>query len=631
MEFATKFEWRSFFRKILFILDKQTNKEIGIFLLALTISLVATAINQTWSYDPISWLDHWAYFGMSYYFPDLITRFPNHPATEILPVIFPAALAYRFLPIDTADMLKDIGLLSVTLFSVGSIVSRVFSRSYGLAIMLLMASYPVFSHHIGESYTTGYVITYLSITLYAMFRGIEEFNENKTINIYFVLAGFTYGLCVMSAILSVIYILPIASLTLIIFASKNKVSFSNIRKIIISIAVGISSSYAITYGLSIYIFNGNASFPLAKNIAKIISFSQGGVFSSPPLPIFLRTANWLLLPSLVSLVSTGYSLRLILSKATYINVHRKTILLALLSVGPICFAILAGLNIFLNQWTLQYSYFSQSLPFIFVSLGACLYLLLGGKREKLLVTFSLVTYSLSLITTRFIFNRAPISYIEESINRNFERDQISTLLGRASFWSILLAFLVILILFWAKNMNKSHKKNFSTILVMTIIFISYPISISPKYDCFVCANKRLNEEVLNYASTPVKLRNSTLILTDKLLEMDPHRDTTFWYNLNKDPMGALILQANGIHNLFKRVNQNLPSLKNKPLGYGQSLPGIPSTGNIIILSSDPMAAKQGVKELIENNVKANLVNSNKLLYGENSYLYLSMVKITTIR
>ena len=44
-----------------------------------------------------------------------------------------------------------------------------------------------------------------------------------------------------------------------------------------------------------------------------------------------------------------------------------------------------------------------------------------------------------------------------------------------------------------------------------------------------------------------------------------------------------------------------------------------------------MAAKQGVKELIENNVKANLVNSNKLLYGENSYLYLSMVKITTIR
>ena len=38
------------------------DQKINLFVISILISLIATAINQSWLFDPKGWLDHWAYF-----------------------------------------------------------------------------------------------------------------------------------------------------------------------------------------------------------------------------------------------------------------------------------------------------------------------------------------------------------------------------------------------------------------------------------------------------------------------------------------------------------------------------------------------------------------------------------------
>ena len=354
-------------------------------------------------------------FCLSYYFPDLSQRFTEVPATELIPVFLPAAIFYKFLPLGIADLIKDIFLLSLTLFSIGSIIEGICGRFYTISIMILIVGYPSFIHQIGESYATGYVITYLSLTLYFIYQATIKEEKSISRKIYLIISGIFYCLSLMSAILSIIYIIPIVFFFFLNIYSRKKIDFYSFLENSKWFVFGGFISLIIVYLISIKLYGITASLPLANNIRKLISFANNDAFRVPLSMQFIKNANWLLMPAFVCSFSFIEIINNKYKKVISPDRETSSLITSILIVGPISFLILLFLNLFMNQWTLQYSYFSQSLPFIFLSFGGCLYFTFGKNKGYISILPSLLLTISSLISTRFIFIHAPITYLNQTI------------------------------------------------------------------------------------------------------------------------------------------------------------------------------------------------------------------------
>ena len=631
------------------LLSKQ---KIYFFTLSILISLLATAINQSWLFDPFSFLDHWVYFGASYYFPEVIQRFAGSPVTELIPVFLPGAFFYKLFPIGVADFLKDILLLSLTLFSIGSIVHGICGRFYAISTMILMVGYPSFIHHIGESYTTGYVITYLSLTLYFIYQAILKKDDSNSRKIYLIISGFIFGLSVMSAILSSIYILPILLFLVLNKSFRKRFNFNSFKEDLKWIFFGGFISLIIIYVISINLYGINTSFPLQNNINKLLRFASSDVFKVPITSEFISNANWLLMPTFVSvfaiiqvvinlvnsklkkvvspyreLLSESYNLQ----DGKTLNYKNSTIVNSLLIIGPTSFFIIIFLNLYLNQWTLQYSYFSQSLPFIFLSLAGCLYSAFGKNKGNLSIIPTIILTIISLLSTRFSFIHTPIHYLNQRMETPdlYLNEKINSP-HSLYFWLILffLPLLFALCILPIINNRLLIKRIYPYILIL-FLSISFPLSITKNFSCFMCSQKILSSEFgYDYARSPNHLRNSTVKLTDKLLEIDPNRNARFWYTIDDDSNAGLILQANGIHNLFSYVNQNYPNLIQKERGaYRGKLDSLENNETILVLSSDDSGAEKGIISLEKNNFSHKVLKKEVVDFGNNTKIYITHILV----
>lgn len=318
-------------------------------------------LNSAWIYSSIGRVDAWAYLGLALDPIGMRFAFPTHPATDLLPLIWPPALLYAVFPPFVANLLYK----GATFTLVGLLLYRVVEQDFGWKTALWATVTLVFNKYfltaVGADYTDGRVIVFLTGTLYFLSVAHADHISLRGEWLRFFLAGISFCFCIGTALLSVIFALPLAILAIgRQWIKKGAIAFSSLAFAVVGFAFGI-----LILGVGHYLYTGRFCFWEAT-LVKASMFLQ---MTRGPQDFQLWTLEWMYLPFLACL-AFPLSLAMQRGQGVLRNPENRLPMLLWLA-NTIAVSLMAYLQYFRRQETLTNSvYCDQILPITVMTLAA---------------------------------------------------------------------------------------------------------------------------------------------------------------------------------------------------------------------------------------------------------------------
>jgi hypothetical protein len=531
-------------------------------------------VNRAWMFDPYGWVDQWGYFGAAFFFPDLAKVIPDSPVNGLIAVYGPSALLMKMFSPVFANYFKDFLVLFLSLASIGTVVSRVTTKKIGMIIIALMTSYQYFLTTAGSSYTDGAMLLYLSLSIALLsWTQLQRGYRQKLGLIGF---GALYGLMVYTAVLGIVYLV-----VLYLFFSigqKQEEKSSGLWKDLINFlkfsAVGLIITTLILQAIYLTYSSG---FFFSSNLEKFFGYTVGNDYRAPAFSVWLPWATWLVLPGSIALAALGC----LLIRIRKVSKFRFTPTDKLLVLAPVSFSISLLIQLVVHQYSLNFLYFNQTIPFYFLSLGGLLHLIVSQKQdEKYWLTLSSFTAVGVLLFSRTLdFSSYTFTSV---IMRVFELQSPQIVL----FLSVLIGASTI---YMATRMPPLAPLALSIVLLLSVF------SFSPTYGCFLCYNASAAAIQAAPASSSEAIFGNVVKLSRSIDEIDPKRQARLWFS-DFESLGPIFRQVNAVTYLnspTSRVSKSFPELTDLGAPLGSESSGLSDTSTIIILSSDPSSAQVG--------------------------------------
>ena len=588
---------------------KKLNLNLTYLFVILTFVLLLSIINTTWLYNPYGWVDQWAYFGQSYFYPRLIQLFPLHPSGDLLPVILPSALFYKILPPLSANLCRDIIFLSIFLYTLFLHIRRLTNTTTGLVVTFFAGGYQYLLSAVGSDYTDGFVIIYYALALYSISRSrvAQETIEKPLL----IVSGSMFGCMVYSAILSITYLPTLFLLYVLNFPDRNISIWTTLinrsLKFTISYLIGFSAT---TLFFSFFYWAHADGFFFANNIQKLFMFVGGG-YTAPPFSLWLADASWLIIPAGVVIASSIYLLLYFLRcrTATIVlySLEEKHVvtLIVLLSFSTMMF-----INLVVKQWSLQFLYFDQTLPITFLGLGV----LLGHLKETTSFQMRMLeigSAALAALFTLWILDHYVVTW-----------HTVQNLVKLKSEVVLFIGVLVTSIFLSLAMCNRTMRSCAVTWLVVLNVF-----SFSPTFGNFLCWDAFARINMPKSLSSNESIFLATIKLANFVDRIDSDRIASIWYNEN-EAFGPLIRQVNAVVYLNsgnKRINKTFPKLNDfgGPIGSEGHIPYSGET--LLILSLDVDHLHHAVNSLKERGLTIKRASTSELQLDTTTVIYASKV------
>lgn len=576
--------------------------------------LLAAWMNQSWLYDRPGMVDQWAYLGQSYFFPKLRQLWPQHPSGDLLPLILPAALAYKVLPPILANYALDLVYAGTVLFILFLHIRRLSGTVTALAVTFFAGGYQYLLLALGSDYTDGRVITYYCISLYVI--SLARRAAPRRAALLLVFAGGAYAGMVYTAILSATY-LPVLVIQYVLAFGVEEGSLlaqcvKRVARFALWFLIGILGTTLLLGGVH-YAYVGRAFF-FENTIQKLLFFVGGG-FSPPPAPYWLPTAAWLVVPGAVAFASLYVLCEFVAKQRRIRNIcarcHERHVV-ALLNI--VSLLIMLFIELVVNQWSLQLLYFDQTLPITFLGLGALL-----GKREPRGITLTdLAAISLALVGSLYCLwalGNHQLTYTQA-------RAALTRVLD-AGAYNVLgtLTVLTSLVIYLA------HRHLGLRVIAIAYLLLFNLYCFPTEYGVFLYGEREANLEYPQSLNSSRKGLLATLELSKFLDSLDPERKCALWY-AGQGPYGQLFLQVNAVAYLNHsslRINHDFPSLKNfgGPLGSE----GRPPTPNdqLLVLSPNQRASSLAETALREAGLTAKELDVFRFQLSDGAVIYVTRI------
>lgn len=576
-------------------------KAILAVIVALTISALALISNSSWLFNPYGWVDHWGYLGHSLDLTNLRDVYPNDPSGDLLPVIWPSAFLYYLFPSAAASYLHGALNLSLSTFLLFQITWKNFGKkeAFLVSTMWLGSQYTLTS--LGASYPTGSVIVYLMLTIFFL----QRISNSKTrLYLNLVLASIAFTLSFYSALLSIIY-LP----GLILFAalySQEKISIRNIKLLkglILFLSIFIITTVVLQIVYSIY----GEGFFFENNVKKLMDFTVGNAYRAPAFSQWLPTATWLILPMLICGVQI---LMLIRKKKSQKLPHHY---FAFIALSITTFAAQVSVNLFVNQWSLQFMYFNQTLGLYFVSLAAVIamfFMSITQKDQNKIIVISLLIslFSLNIAKTKD-FNA-------------FTPFQISPFTDYVLVHPLRSALLLSIFLLVIMHRGQ-YLRGFAVVSLSALVVVNI-FSFSPAFGCFVCFDATARQGTWSGVSNMNQNQSSTIAVSQFIDGLDERRVFKIWYD-ETEPLGPVFRQINAVvylNNRANRVSKSFPEVFEgiQPIGSGGM--GLARNDKILVLSSNKDSFNQLIAKLYKLNIATSRINQREVFFGDTIPIYI---------
>jgi len=578
-----------------------TKKNI-LYLYILTFPIALLFLSESWAYNPFGWLDHWSYFGSSYYYPRIQQIFPQHPMSELIPVYMINSILFNLFDIAGARLLRASVFLSLGLGFVFYISNSITGSKYRSYISsVAYGTYLYTLSAVGSDYTEIYIQLELLFSI-SCILGFYKENDIYKQSLWLVSFGFSISLLIMTAILSIVYIIILVIFYLSVICTRYKF-FSNYR-FSLNPLFGFLLGTCF-FGLSLYNLNG--TFLIINNIRKLFSF-LGGAYQAPAFSLWINEASWLILPGAI-IVSSFLYILLKINRTKPTNVI-KIIFINSLEIKYLLFCIavsssLLFINIVVKQWALQFLYFGQTTPIYFIAMSILLFRLdKYSTRNKTLVCIFFTIFS-------------ALGYYYSGLSEhNFS--QIIQFIHNNYVSPIAIIFLILLI-----SIILSFKFDFFVYIFLSLYIVFNMYSFSPTFGCFTCADgasKYINRPI--YMNSNRKILNLTLYLSRLLDVNDYSRKSMIWFS-DDDNLGAITRQSfamNYLNSGTSLINKEYPFLNNfsGPIGSTGTYPVV---GNRILgIIYNQSDCRSGLKTLQERGF--NIEKFNQIDYHYNDQLVI---------
>jgi hypothetical protein len=311
-------------------------------------------IDYAWVYSCIGWIDAWAYFGLAADPVAMRSAFPNHPAGDLLPLIWPAAFLYSVFPAIAANLLYKWASFVLVGLLLYRMVEWDFGKQTAIWATLALVFYKYFLIAVGSDYTDGRVILYLMLALYFLSTAYVSDASRKQEATRLFFGGLFFSFSVSTALLSSVFGLPLALCAIgRQWIKKGKIEIPWLALSILGFCVGILS-----LGLAHYLYTGRFLY-FSATLAKATSFLN---VTRGPQHVNVLRLEWLYLP-LLACVALPMSLVTRESRNVPWGFEKKlSILLWVMNVGALL--PLVYLQYVKKQETLINCYYlDQVLPF----------------------------------------------------------------------------------------------------------------------------------------------------------------------------------------------------------------------------------------------------------------------------
>lgn len=525
-------------------------------------------------FDPYGWVDQWGYFGAAFFFPHLAGAVPESPVNGLVAVYLPSALLMKLFSPVVANYLRDVFVLFITTATIGTVVGKATTKKIGMTAIALMISYQYFLTTAGSSYTDGSMLLYLSLSFAILsWAQTQSVNRKKFGLIGF---GFFYGLLVYTAVLGIVYLVPLY----LFFSMGQKQKEENIgfwKDLSYFLKFSTLGLLVTTLTLQLTYSTYSSGFFFTSNIEKFFGYTAEKVHHAPAFSVWLPGASWLVLPGTISVAALGCLMIRIrcLAKIQFLPTDK------LLILAPITFAMSILIQLVFHLYSLQFLYFNQTLPIYFLSLGALIHKIISQKQEEIYwLTLSGVTAIAVLLFSRSI----------DFSSYTFTKALLNALSLHSSQLVLFLCFLMgSFVIFLATKNPKLSPLALSTVLVLSVF------SFSPTYGCFLCYNSNAAAIQPAPASSSEAILRNVISLSRLIDKVDRNREAKLWFS-ESEPLGPIFRQVNAVTYLnspSSRVSKSFPAITDQGNPAGSESTGFSDTRTVILLSSDSASAQVG--------------------------------------
>lgn len=557
-------------------------------------------------FDPYGWVDQWAYFGAAFFFPHLAEVVPDSPVNGLIAVYGPSALLMKIFSPVFANYFRDFLVLFLSLTSIGTVVARVTTKKIGMITIALMTSYQYFLTTAGSSYTDGAMLLYLSLSIALLsWTQIQTGNRQKLGLIGF---GVLYGLMVYTAVLGIVY-LGVLYLFFSIGQKQEQKSTGPWNDLSIFLkfsAIGLAITTLILQAIySTY----SSGFFYRSNLEKFFGYTVGNVYRAPAFSAWLPGATWLVLPGSIALAALGclvIRLRKILK--FQFSPNDKLLILA-----PVSFIILLLIQLVVHQYSLQFLYFNQTIPFYFLSLGGLLHLIVSQKQdEKYWLTLSSFTAVAVLLFSRSL---------------DFSSYTFTSVIMRVSVLHSPQLILLLSIFVGASTIYMATRMPVLSPLALAIVLMLSVFSFSPTYGCFLCYNASAAAIQPAPASSYESILKNVVQLSRFIDNIDPKRQARLWFS-ELEALGPIFRQVNAVtylNSASSRVSKSFPELTDVGAPLGSESSGLSNAKTIIILSSDPNSAQVGQLSVANTGFSFENITTSEIVLVPTGVVYVTVL------
>ncbi len=525
-------------------------KEAGIDLVVLISLLgsyvVLSAINASWNYSPIGWVDPWAYVGHFFDPVGLRNSLPKAPSGDLLPLIWPAALLYELTDPVWANYLFKLARFLLAAYFYYLFIKNELGRPTAIVSLVSFVSYKYLLIAMGWDYTDGTVVLFLLLTLFLVSKASDSRGGTKYSWLF--LSGVSFGLSISTAILSLVF-LPILAL---FYFSKKAINGhgDSVDLAILMPVVGGVCAIVVLSTIN-WLYTGDF-FYFLNTISKLFFFlHQSRIHGHVD-----GSSDWLFLPLLLILCyPTSLAVRRLLSKNidnSAIEQDRREALFWILNLASTL--ILFVLEFRFNQEAVSnFSYFNQSLPFVFASAaGTIIFPLVKNlRRDGQILGFS------ALLTV------GALGFLN-TVNNEHHLKLVFTVITAGLLVALLIRF---------------RARSVALILAITSFWL---INYDPKLN-YLLRNPETSRSAISS-------REDMLLIDAKWVkfvqQVDPGRKKFLWYNAD-EPNGFLRSLATSSHLWQGRVlNEHYP-IVTEPMGeVGIVDPATITSGLLIVEQAD---------------------------------------------
>lgn len=537
--------------------------------------LFFTLIMPDWYYNAAGWVDGWAYTGFFMDFPQMRSAIANHPAGDLLPLIFPGWIIYEiFNPFLGNIIFKFVRFIFAGYFIFRALEIEFSRRSALVGMVLFLTSFP-FLEAARTDYTDGMVIFYISA---ALFCAAKAYIPSAKKALWLVLCGACFAGSVFSAFLSAVLGAGMAFFILY-KENNNAVKVKNILKSAVLISVGFFAAV----GLFAFIY-----FLLGFDVCFFINTVNKAKMFMGTARSSLTFFQSIFLPAgrlfAVGIICSVFMI-FVLKMQKKLNRKNITPVIAFL----ISFVLYALLQQFKNQETISNIYYLNHLfPFMIFSVSAIVFspYLNAFKRRNFVLLIMVLVYL-------GIMPYIAIACID--IKHFLYTDIILIFLPAA-------AVLVFML----------REKGIIFISLFIMLYCSQGFS---EYFAGKVQNKKYYHE--DVISLPVYQR-SVIAWVDYVKKNDPQRKGYIWYNAREN---YLYRGFSAASHLWQRrlFNEEMPDLDGIVIGGKRS--ALEKIETLFIISPSSQKASEAISVLKNNTDYEIEASETIMLFSERNITF----------